>query len=336
MLDYSPLIGISGGTSLLLLLAALALDFVVSVSGFSLGPKSWNSPHRGVGSIFIWLEKKLNRENRSEANRVVRGAIVALIALSFSIGVGLGLWWIAHHVPYGWGLEFLLLFLVVGQRRVLFPLRRVGRELHKSGPDVAREIFAGLWPGYDREMDKYGCVRFAIEEGTLAFGRSVIGPVFWFVLLGLPGLVVYWSVCVMAGALNSIGGRAEAFSMAAARLDGVFHFFPSRIAAILLLVAGFFVPHASLKKGLSVMLTDGSRHPAFAGGWILGVTAGILGLALCGPSSRYAGVLQNNWIGDGRARAGYDDIRRALYLSIVGCLVHASIVAGLLLFRLVV
>lgn len=330
MIDFSPLVGISGGTSLLLLVAALALDFVLGLSG--LGARLC-APARG-GRFFLFLEQRLNRERRSEANRIIRGALVVLVALCGGIVLGVVFWRIAQGVPYGWVLEFLVLFFCIGQGRALDPLRRVGRELKASGVAAARKMLAGLWQGYDRDMDEYGYVRAAIEEGVLAFAAAVVAPVFWFVLLGLPGLVVYQTIHVMAGVWASRGARADAFAMTAERLDAALGFFPVRLSACLLLGAALFVPHTSLAKGVSVMMTDGRRRPGIAGGWPLGVAAGVLGLALGGPGSRYAAPGGGQWIGDGRARAGHGDLRYTLYLVALGCLIHAILVAGFLLFRL--
>ena len=62
--------------------------------------------------------------------------------------------------------------------------------------------------------------------------------------------------------------------------------------------------------------------------------AGALGLALAGPR-RYADhVVNDPWIGDGRARVEIKDMHKALYLYIIANLVNAAFVAALLVVRI--
>ncbi|MGZ9271997.1 MAG: adenosylcobinamide-phosphate synthase CbiB, partial [Candidatus Binatia bacterium] len=58
------------------------------------------------------------------------------------------------------------------------------------------------------------------------------------------------------------------------------------------------------------------------------------GLALAGPRKYTDSVIDDAWIGDGRAKATARDIDRALYLYAVACLINAFVVAALVAVRL--
>ena len=68
-------------------------------------------------------------------------------------------------------------------------------------------------------LDAHGVARAAIESLAENFSDGVVAPVFWYLVLGLPGLFAY----KMANTLDSmIGHRTphyRAFGWAAARFD---------------------------------------------------------------------------------------------------------------------
>lgn len=61
--------------------------------------------------------------------------------------------------------------------------------------------------------------------------------------------------------------------------------------------------------------------------------AGGLGLSLAGPRHYPGYVAQEKWIGDGRARATTVDIRRALLVMVVACLLNAGAVILLVIVQ---
>jgi adenosylcobinamide-phosphate synthase len=85
---------------------------------------------------------------------------------------------------------------------------------------------------------------------------------------------------------------------------------------------------------VSAVLKDARRHRSVNAGWPEAAAAGALDLALAGPR-RYGGVVVDDaWMGGGRARATPVDIRRGLVLFGVACLVHFALIALLALWRL--
>jgi adenosylcobinamide-phosphate synthase len=104
---------------------------------------------------------------------------------------------------------------------------------------------------------------------------------------------------------------------------------PARLAGAFITIAALFVPGAAVARAWHTMLADAAKHRSVNAGWPEAAAAGALGLSLAGPR-RYGGVtVQDAWMGDGRARATAVDIRRALLLYVVACLVHAALLAAL-------
>jgi adenosylcobinamide-phosphate synthase len=177
-------------------------------------------------------------------------------------------------------------------------------------------------------LDAHGVARAAIESLAENFSDGVVAPVFWYLLLGLPGLFAY----KMANTLDSmIGHRTphyRAFGWAAARLDDVLNTVPAPLSGVLLAVAAVFATNGRPGHALAIMLRDGRKHRSPNAGWPESAMAGALGLALAGPRRYAEGLVADPWLGDGRARAGVADIRRGLQLYRLACLLEGGLLLG--------
>ncbi len=332
MLDFSPLAVSAGGTPLVVLLAVLILDLVL---GFVPQMGQLHPPLPGIRPFFAGFERRLNRERRSEANRIIRGAVVALAALIGAAGLGWGLWRLAITLPFGIAAEVVVLFLALSQSRVIGAMREAADGLQDQDPDAARAALASIVAGNHGDVDVFGVARIAVEQGARGFLERLTTPVFWYCLAGLPGVFLYGATLAMETVFASRGPRAEAFGLAARRFHELLEYLPARLAGVILILGGVFLPNASSAMGVAVLRRHAKRHSGANGGWLLAPLAGVLGLALCGPGGPDgAWRWQGGWIGDGRARVNPVDIRRAIYLLNVGGLILAALVAALLLVKL--
>ncbi len=153
----------------------------------------------------------------------------------------------------------------------------------------------------------------AIESLAENLNDSVVAPIFWFVLLGLPGAALYRfanTADAMWGYRGVYKGRNwEWAGKWAARADDLLSWLPARLTGLLLaLVAG----------GLSLgdLRTQARRTPSPNSGWPMAAMALALGVRLEKP-----GVYVLN--GDGRAVLPADILRAVIFSSKV----TASIVA---------
>jgi adenosylcobinamide-phosphate synthase len=111
------------------------------------------------------------------------------------------------------------------------------------------------------------------------------------------------------------------------------NFLPARIAAAIIATAAAFAPHGKPFAAFHAMRRDARKHKSVNAGWPEAAAAGALGLALAGPRQYEGVVVDDPWIGDGRARVNPDDVRRALFLFALACLIHAALVGGLAMAR---
>ncbi|MBO6783090.1 MAG: cobalamin biosynthesis protein [Alphaproteobacteria bacterium] len=311
-----------------ILFLALLLDALVG----EFGPLFRVIPHpvAWIGALVGWLDRRLNRARRSDRARAVRGFLVLVFMIALAAAAGWGLHDLAQRVPHGWALELVVVTLLVAQRSLFDHVRAVARALERDGLSGGRAAVAKIVGRDPETLDSHGVSRAAVESLAESFGDGVVAPVFWYLLLGLPGLLVYKTVNTMDSMIGYRTERHAAFGRASARCDDVLNYLPARIAAALIVVASLFVPRGRPGASLRVMARDGGKHRSPNAGWPEAAMAGALAVALAGPRA-YGGTTENEpWVGaEFSAQIGPPDIRRALYLFAVACLIEAVIVAAL-------
>ena len=81
---------------------------------------------------------------------------------------------------------------------------------------------------------------------------------------------------------------------------------PARLTAVLVCVIG-----GAARRAAAAALRDAPRHRSPNAGWPEAAMAAVLGLRLAGPRVYGGRVVEDAWMGDGRAAAGPGDIDRA-------------------------
>jgi adenosylcobinamide-phosphate synthase len=185
-----------------------------------------------------------------------------------------------------------------------------------------------------QSLDRHGVARAAIESLAENFADAVVAPVFWAVLLGLPGLMAYKAVNTLDSMVGYRNDRYRDFGWASARLDDLLTLVPARLAGLMIVAAALVAPGARPGRAAATLWREHDRHPSPNSGWSEAAMAGALGLALGGPRRYPGGVVEESWIGGGRARAEAADIDRALVVFVAACLINAGLVAAALWLRM--
>jgi adenosylcobinamide-phosphate synthase len=315
----------AGADRLLLLVAGLAVDGV-----FGDMPAVFRHvghPIALAGRAIAFFDRKLNRETRSEASRRNRGIITVIFLIGAAAALGLVTERLCHGYPLGAVVEALLIAVLVAQRSLYEHVAAVAEALNSGGLAAGRSAVRHIVGRDPVSLDAHGVARAAIESLAENFSDGVVAPVFWYLLLGLPGLFAY----KMANTLDSMIGhrspRYRSFGWAAARFDDLLNLAPAPISGLLLVAAAVFL-NGRPDRALVVMLRDGRKHHSPNAGWPESAMAGALGLALAGPRRYPEGLVDDPWLGDGNARAATSDITRALHLYRLACLIEAGLLLG--------
>jgi len=316
---------------LLLLLAALALDGAIGDPAAIF--RRLPHPVALVGLLIGGLEQRLNRQDHSDRDRRLGGIATVLVVVVVAAGAGALVDAVAARWALGSIAEVAVLTVLLAQRSLYDHVAAVAQAMDREGLSGGREAIRHIVGRDPESLDEDGVGRAAIESLAENFSDGVVAPVFWFLLLGLPGICAYKAVNTLDSMIGHRSPRYRAFGWAAARLDDVANLVPARLAGLLIAIAAVLTPRASAKDAMVIMVRDARKHRSPNAGWPEAAMAGALDLSLAGPRQYGGARVEDAWIGEGSEDAGADDIRRALRLFVVACLVEAALIGVVAFLR---
>lgn len=283
-------------TAALAALAAVLLDAV-------LGEPRRAHPLVAFGRWAGWLERRLHADRRGAGMLAWGLAVLPWLGLAVLLSVG------ANQVS-PWlsaGLSAVVLYLAIGLRSLGDHARPVARALEAGDPGGARAA-VGRMVSRDTGALSESQVAAAATESVLENGNdAVFGALFWFALLGVPGVVLYR----LANTLDAMWGyrtpRFERFGWAAARIDDLLNYLPARLTALTYAFCGRFAPAWRCWRAQAPAWDSPNAGPVMAAG------AGALQVRLGGPAPYHGRWETRPHLGEGAA-AEATSIDRALAL----------------------
>ncbi|MFT8367634.1 MAG: adenosylcobinamide-phosphate synthase CbiB [Acetobacter papayae] len=251
-------------------------------------PVSW------IGHVVSGLDRNWNRDALSPVLRRLAGVGVVLVVTGLAGGVGLGLCFLLPHnglgVLIGGGLAWPLLAV----RSLYAHVLAVVQPLSAGDMPGARKAVSMIVGRDPNVLDSAGIARAAAESLAENTSDGVVAPLFWGVLLGLPGLYAYKAINTMDSMIANRTPRYRLFGWAAARVDDVVNIVPARLSGVLYALAS-----AAPLRAFRVMLRDARRHRSPNAGWPEAAMAGGLGIRLSGPRLYAEGPSRDPWLNDG-------------------------------------
>ena len=305
-----------------LLLLALSLDG-------ALGEPRWlwgriGHPVAWLGRGIAWLDRHLNREGDSPRRRLALGAATAAAVVVGAAALGFGVALLAAHLPLGWLLEAVVVAILLSFRSLFDHVDAVADGL-QTGLNDGRRAVSHIVGRDPDQLDEAGVARAAVESLAENFVDGVVAPAFWYLLLGLPGLLAYKAINTLDSQIGHRTPRHDLFGRVAARTDDAVNWLPARLGAALICLAAVTRPGLAL-AGLRAAWRHAHLHRSVNAGWPEAAMAGVLDLRLAGPRWYDGTLVPDAWMGDGRREATPADIRAALRTYLVAGLVLAGVV----------
>lgn len=272
-----------------------------------LGDPLW-LPHPVVG--FGKLIARCERRGNQGVHRKRNGALTAvgLILLVFFVSWGLLEGANRIHPWLKVILSVVAVFYCLAGKTLIDEVRRVFEaadiSLEAGRKQVSRIVGRDTSALSDQE------VRTAALE-TLAENLSdgVIAPLFWYFLLGVPGMLAYKMVNTLDSMIGYRNSRYKDFGCWAARIDDVANYLPARLTALLMvLVSGRW----SLLKFVAHY---GRMHASPNSGYPEAALAGILNCRFGGPHEYFGETVYKPFIGSNPRSINSDDMRRAIRIN---------------------
>ena len=327
----------------------VAADFSLFTFHFSLifgwlldlliGDPSW-LPHPvvGFGKVIAFGERHLNKGS----HRKLKGA---LLAVSLIAGVFVLTWLVQRlfftfHFSLFALLNALIVFFCLAGTTLIREVREVFLALDRSLDEGRRQVARIV--GRDTSELSAQEVRTAALE-TLAENLSdgVIAPLFWFMLLGAPGMLAYKMVNTLDSMIGYRTDRYRDFGCWAARIDDIANYIPARLTALLMIVPKlitinprggnrFFTFHFSL---FTFVYRNGRKHASPNSGYPEAALAGILDCRFGGPHYYFGELFDKPYIGENDRPLTTADMRTAIRVNRTAEVLMMLIVTATLLLR---
>ncbi|MDX8409186.1 MAG: adenosylcobinamide-phosphate synthase CbiB, partial [Mariprofundales bacterium] len=267
------------------LLLALALEWMIGDPDNRWHPVAW------FGQWAARCEAQMYRNRRAHGG----GAWLMVVGLPLLLIV-------MAHAMVGWPLDLLLVWLTIGWKSLFCHVRAVldATTLQQARNEVGRIVSRDT-----AAMDFDEARRAALESLAENANDAVIAPLFWFVIAGAPGAVLYRMINTLDAMWGYHNPRYHHFGYWAAKIDDAANCIPARLTAVLLLligrIAGQSTPWHKVQR-------DAASHASPNAGWPEAALAWAAGVRLGGPVVRGGIVEPRPWYGDAHNQSATADI----------------------------
>ena len=280
------------------LLLGWLLDFIFGDPARLPHPVVW------FGKMISWGEHRLNKGR----HRMAKGAVMAVFLIFLVFFVVWGLKRLIPNTMLWLVLDTIIIFYCLAGTTLVREVREVflalDRSLDEGRKQVARIV------GRDTSQLSAQEVRTAALE-TLAENLSdgVIAPLFWFALLGTPGMLAYKMVNTLDSMVGYRTERYKDFGCWAARIDDVANYIPARLTALLMVIA------SGKLSLLKFVWKNGSKHASPNSGYPEAALAGILNCRFGGPHYYFGELFDKPYIGENDRELTTQDMHTAVRIN---------------------
>ena len=257
---------------LLILLLAMIIDLAFGDPPDAFHPVAW------MGKAASYMGK--GAKGRSRMVQFICGVAMVLFIMGlFAVPVYFGLMYLhsfsfVAYIVVG-AVLFKLTFSVKGLRRAALVIKR---HLVQNRLDKARFELRALVSRDTQKLTRPLVISATVESVAENISDSFVAPLFYFLLLGVPGAVAYRVVNTL-DAIIGYHGEYEYLGKFASRLDDVLNFIPARLTALFLVLAAFLA-RKNGRRSWQVALNDHTRTESPNAGWPMAAMAGALNVKL--------------------------------------------------------
>ena len=285
-------------TSSLIIGAALVLDFCLGE------PKRFH-PLIGFGNIAIWVERKLNQPSL-RIGRYISGLFAWMLLI---LPITAGVFFFELHLggTFNIIIEVVLLYLCIGWKSLVQHVNAIQLALQQQNITLARERTQYIVSRDANTLNEQQISQTAIESMLENGNDAIFGCLFWFLVAGAPGAVMYR----LANTLDAMWGyrtqRYGQFGWGAARLDDLLNIIPARLCALSYALLG------NTRRALNCWQSQAHLLSSPNGGPVMSSGAGSLQVVLGGPTYYNGKLVDKPFFGEGSKPSG-NDIHRTIKL----------------------
>lgn len=307
-------------------LYAMLLGFIIDL--FLGDPRSMPHPVVLIGKLISVLEKVLRRVfPKTVLGENIAGGVLWLTVVVVSTVIPIVLLWLCHWIcPWlRLAVESVMCWQILATKSLRDESMKVYHAL-KTGDIEASRYAVSMIVGRDTDrLDDAGVTRAAVETVAENTSDGVIAPLLFLAIGGAPLGFFYKAVNTMDSMLGYVELPYKNIGLVPAKMDDVMNFVPSRLSALLMLLAGVLLK-LDIKNGWFIFKRDRFNHASPNSAQTESVCAGLMGLRLAGDAWYHGALHVKPYIGDKKRPICHEDIPLA------GKLLYATAILSLILF----
>ncbi len=215
-----------------------------------------------------------------------------------------------HLLPWS---EPIWLYFFLAEKALRTEALKVYQTLSQGDLLQARKKLSFIVGRETKDLSEGECIRAAVETVAENFSDGFVGPLFYYLLGGIPLATAYKVVETLDSMYGYRTEKWRYFGFFPARADDLLNFFPSRLAGLFLVLASALLRKAPF-RALKVMFRDASKHDSPNAGWPEAAVAGALGISLGGPLIYHGKRFEKAYLGDPLRPRHVEDIKEAVEL----------------------
>jgi adenosylcobinamide-phosphate synthase len=284
-------------------------------------------PIRLIGNFIAKLEKILlgKIKERNEKKELQRGKMLVITVLLSTVLITTLILILSYRINIYFGtiVEAIMTYQILATKCLKVESMKVYNSLKNQTLEEARKAVSMIVGRDTQCLDEIGVAKAAIETVAENTSDGVIAPMLYTALGGPILGFLYKAVNTMDSMIGYKNDKYLYFGRAAARLDDVVNFIPSRISAYIMILASFLAGKSFSGKGAyTIYKRDNRKHASPNSAQTESVCAGALGIQLAGDASYFGKIVHKPFIGDSLRKVEYEDIRRAntlMYMTAFMC-----------------
>lgn len=269
-----------------------------------LGDPLW-LPHPvvGFGKMIALGERCLNKGRHLR----LKGTLLAtgLIVLTFAVTWFLLCFTTSHAPMLSPILTTVLIFFCLAGTTLIREVRQVFLSVDRSLEEGRRQV-ARIVGRDTRELSAQEVRTAALETLAENLSDGIIAPLFWYMLLGIPGMMAYKMVNTLDSMIGYKTERYRDFGCWAAHIDDVANYIPARLTALLMLIA------AGKPPLWRWVWRNGRNHASPNSGYPEAALAGILNCRFGGPHYYFGQLFDKPYIGTNNRPLTNADMKTAI------------------------
>lgn len=274
-----------------------------------------------MGTLISAL-KPNGQEGLTESELLVRGMTITMVGTSLMLLIGIVVKQLGQRYLFGALLEVVLFKWMFSLKGLSQAASSVHKALIRDDLTEARRLTAWHLVSRDTsQLDKSQIAAAAIESVAENTSDGVIAPIFYYLVLGLPGALIYRFANTADSMLGYRHDQYEWLGKIPARLDDLLNLVPARLTALLITITST-ITQDNTQGALATWRRDRSLTASPNAGQPMSAMAGALDVSLT--------KVDYYTLGEGNRQPRPKDIQRSIYLMRTAVLLFVGLISCLL------